>query len=76
VADHYYFVNAPTKLGQDKISIVDASQEESKICLQIISKCQKAGVHLGITVTNENVNYEEINYLLLHLSVLYHEASR
>jgi len=33
VADHYSFVNAPTKLRQDKISIVDTSQAESKICL-------------------------------------------
>jgi hypothetical protein len=37
---------------------------------------QKVGVHIGITFTNKNDKYDEINYWLLRISLTYHDASR
>lgn len=61
---------------QDKISMIDTQQAESKLCLYVIWRYWKVGVHLGTTFTNENGNNDAINSLLQHLSVLYHDASR
>ena len=41
VAEHYCFVNAPTNLGQDKITIVDIHRQNPKSVYRLFQNVKK-----------------------------------
>ena len=56
-------------LGKIKLVLLTPHRQNAKSVYTLFENVKKVGVYFGITVTNENGYYEEINYLLLHLSV-------